>query len=99
MLGNKERHELRERKWETHDKKMNKLQFPPLRIHRPVDRYIKWLDSNETRGIIDGTEALKSPQEVWPTLSERTRDVFIDESVCGKQVMEDLESDSKKSGH
>lgn len=32
-------------------------------------------------------------------MSERTRDVFIDESVCGKQIMKDLESDSEKSGH
>ena len=85
--------------WETHDKKMNKLQFPPLRIHRPVDRYIKLLGSNETRDIIDGTQARKSLQAVWLTLSERIRDVFIDEPLCGKQIMEDLESDSKKSGH
>lgn len=34
---------------------------------------------------------MKSPKEVWLTLSERMREVFIDESVCWEQIMYDLE--------
>lgn len=34
---------------------------------------------------------MKSPKEVWLTLSERMREVFIDESVCWEQIVYDLE--------
>lgn len=28
--------------------------------HRPVDRYLKWLDSNETSDIIDGADTMRA---------------------------------------
>lgn len=41
---------------------------------------------------------IESLKEVWLTLSERIKEIFINESVCGEQIMKNLENDSKEFG-